>query len=581
MEGSMSLKKRAVEGIVVAGSLVMMSSIAQAADVAGTQPMTVAAVTRTDLATNGTAGVVAQLNQFETSALESIGQTAGVEQMNRALVAAAEVTSVDGTQPDVTVQPTDGTQPTTGIQPGANTQSATGIQPDANTQPTIGTQPNTNTQPTDGTQPTTGTQPDANTQPTGAAGDNSTQQIGGAQAGVTAQLTDSLQAGAAGQPVDGTQVNTQSTDGTPTDVNTQPTDGTQPDVNTQPTTGTQPDVNTQPTDVNTQPTDGTQPGVNTQPVDGTQTNAVAQAGSGMSEEEQEWQNRLMADVEEFLYVRAEGSEDAEIVGKLYKGDVAQIAEVGDTWTHVESGNVDGYVMNSYCLYGSDAWNYANETFDVEAEIQEDGLRVRSGADPEASVLAAVSTGMSFPVDTSVEAVDGWVAIDYKGSTGYVSAEYVTTELALGEAVTIEEEKEQLAKEAAEAAKSAQVSSPGTTQNGAMAASVDDVTLLAALIQCEAGSESYEGQLAVGAVVMNRVRSGGYPGSIYGVIYQSGQFTPAGRGSVASVAANGPKASCMQAAQEAINGADNTGGALRFRGASSGQPGIVIGNHVFW
>ena len=104
---------------------------------------------------------------------------------------------------------------------------------------------------------------------------------------------------------------------------------------------------------------------------------------------------------------------------------------------------------------------------------------------------------------------------------------MTTELALGEAVTIEEEKERLAKEAAEAAKSAQVSSSGTVQNGAMAASVDDVTLLAALIQCEAGSESYEGQLAVGAVVMNRVRSGAYPGSIYGVIYESGQVTPAG------------------------------------------------------
>lgn len=524
----MSLKKRAIEGIVVAGSLVMMSSIAQAADVAGTQPMTVAAVTRTDLATNGTAGVVAELNQFETSVLESVGGTAGVERMNRALVAAAEAASEDGTQEGVTVQPT------------------VGMPTDVNTQPTDGTQTDVNTQPTDGTQT------NVNTQPSDAAGDNSTQQIGVAQAGVTAQLTDSLQAGVAGQPVDGTQ----------TDVNTQPTDGT-------------------PTDVNTQTADGTQTDVNTQPTDGTQTDVVAQPGSGMSEEEQEWQNRLMADVEEFLYIRAEGSEDAEIVGKLYKGDVAQIAEVGDTWTHVESGNVDGYVMNSYCLYGLDAWNYANETFDVEAEIQTDGLRVRSSADPEASVLAAVSTGMSFPVDTSVEAVDGWVAIDYKGSTGYVSAEYVTTELALGEAITIEEEKEQLAKEAAEAAKSAQVSSPGTTQNGAMAASVDDVTLLAALIQCEAGSESYEGQLAVGAVVMNRVRSGGYPSSIYGVIYQSGQFTPAGRGSVASVAANGPKASCMQAAQEAINGADNTGGALRFRGASSGQPGVVIGNHVFW
>ena len=53
----------------------------------------------------------------------------------------------------------------------------------------------------------------------------------------------------------------------------------------------------------------------------------------------------------------------------------------------------------------------------------------------------------------------------------------------------------------------------TVQNAAVEATVDDVTLLAAIIQCEAGNEVYEGQLAVGAVVMNRVRSGGYPGTV--------------------------------------------------------------------
>ena len=301
----------------------------------------------------------------------------------------------------------------------------------------------------------------------------------------------------------------------------------------------------------------------------------------MSAEEQEWQNRLMADVDDFLYIRESGDENAAIVGKLYKGDVAEITEAGDTWTHVESGNVDGYVKNSYCVTGSEAYTYANDTFDTEVEIQTNGLRIRSSADPDASVLAAVSTGMTFPLDADAETVDGWVAIDYKGTTGYVSAEYVTTELALGEAVTIEEEQAAAAKAAAEAAKSAQVSSAGTVQNSAVAASVDDVTLLAALIQCEAGNECYEGQLAVGAVVMNRVRSGRYAGSIYGVIYQAGQFPPAGRGSVASIASNGPKSSCIQAAQEAINGADNTGGATCFSRASRGHAGVVIGNHVFY
>lgn len=91
-------------------------------------------------------------------------------------------------------------------------------------------------------------------------------------------------------------------------------------------------------------------------------------------------------------------------------------------------------------------------FDTEVEIQTNGLRIRSSADPDASVLAAVSTGMTFPLDADAETVDGWVAIDYKGTTGYVSAEYVTTELALGEAVTIEEEQAAAAKAAGRSGK---------------------------------------------------------------------------------------------------------------------------------
>ena len=132
-----------------------------------------------------------------------------------------------------------------------------------------------------------------------------------------------------------------------------------------------------------------------------------------------------------------------------------------------------------------------------------------------------------------------------------------------------------------AAQAAQTTETSTVQNASVSASYDDVTLLAALIQCEAGNECYEGQLAVGAVVMNRLRSGAYPSSISGVIYQSGQFPPAGQGMVASIAANGPKSSCVQAAQQALGGSDNTGGATCFSRASSGRAGVVIGNHVFY
>ena len=307
------------------------------------------------------------------------------------------------------------------------------------------------------------------------------------------------------------------------------------------------------------------------------------AGSEQTEEEALWQNRLMADVNDYLYVRASADADAEIVGKLYKGDVAEIQEEGSGWTHVASGNVDGYVNNDYCVTGTEALAYAQQNFDTEAEVRTNGLRIRSEADENASVITAVSEGTTLKVDSGVETDDQWVAVVYGGTTRYVSADYVATSLALGEGITIEEEQAELARIAEEEAakKAAQVTEVTTVQNAAVEATVDDVTLLAAIIQCEAGNEVYEGQLAVGAVVMNRVRSGGYPSTVHDVIYQKSQFPPAGAGSVANVAAKGPKQSCLQAAQEALNGTDNTGGATCFRRASSGHAGVVIGNHVFY
>ena len=315
----------------------------------------------------------------------------------------------------------------------------------------------------------------------------------------------------------------------------------------------------------------------------TETADASTEDSAQTEEEQIWQNCLMADVNDYLYVRASADPDAQIVGKLYKGDVAGIQETGDAWTHVASGNVDGYVNNDYCVTGTEALTYAQQNFDTEAEVLTNGLRIRSEADENASVITAVSEGTTLKVDSSVETDDEWVAVVYGGTTRYVSADYVTTSLALGEGVTIEEEQAELARIAEEEAakKAAQVTEVTTVQNEAVEASVDDVTLLAAIIQCEAGNEVYEGQLAVGAVIMNRVRAGGYPSTVHDVIYQKSQFPPAGAGMVASVAARGPKQSCLQAAQEALNGTDNTGGATCFRRASSGHAGVVIGNHVFY
>lgn len=115
-------------------------------------------------------------------------------------------------------------------------------------------------------------------------------------------------------------------------------------------------------------------------------------------------------------------------------------------------------------------------------------------------------------------------------------------------------------------------------------SSSDVYLLAKVIAAEARGESYTGQVAVGAVVLNRVRHSSFPDSISGVVYQSGAFS-AVRDSNWSVA---PDATAQKAARDAINGWDPTGGAIYYYNPAKTsnkwirtRPVITtIGRHVF-
>ncbi|WP_026509620.1 cell wall hydrolase [Butyrivibrio sp. LC3010] len=110
----------------------------------------------------------------------------------------------------------------------------------------------------------------------------------------------------------------------------------------------------------------------------------------------------------------------------------------------------------------------------------------------------------------------------------------------------------------------------------------DRYLLANLIYCEAGAEPYEGKVAVGAVVINRVLSSVYPDTVVGVIYQSGQFSPVGSGRLALALANGSATeACYQAADAAMSGATNVGNCVYFRTPIPGLSGINIGGHVFY
>lgn len=317
----------------------------------------------------------------------------------------------------------------------------------------------------------------------------------------------------------------------------------------------------------------------------------------LTQEQQEWQTKLMPNVEESLNVRAQADEQSDIVGKLYKGSVADIVENDGTWAHIKSGNVDGYVNVSYCVTGTDALSYAYDTCGEIATVNTDGLRVREAANTESKALEVADQGKTYQVDRAAQAQDGWIAVVSNSQTGYIAADYATRSLNTRVGITIEEEQAQIAaqkeaerkaaeeKAAAEAAKAAQKNTSENTsskkaetiQGEAVSAGADDLTLLAAIIECEAGGESYECQLAVGAAVINRVKSSSYPNSISGVIYQKGQFGPASSGKLARKLSGRISSSCYSAAQEAMSGVDNTGGCTSFNDHGSG---ISIGNMKF-
>lgn len=120
--------------------------------------------------------------------------------------------------------------------------------------------------------------------------------------------------------------------------------------------------------------------------------------------------------------------------------------------------------------------------------------------------------------------------------------------------------------------------------GSTSSSSDNVNLLARLINGEARGESYTGQVAVGAVVLNRVKSSSFPNTISGVIYQKNAFTAVTDGQM-----NKPvNQSCYNAARDALNGWDPSGGALYYYNPATAtsswiwsRPVITrIGNHVF-
>lgn len=199
--------------------------------------------------------------------------------------------------------------------------------------------------------------------------------------------------------------------------------------------------------------------------------AAAEAAS-MTDEEKEFSNLVIAQVNSYVNVRSDADENSEVVGKLYDKSVGTFLSEKDGWYEINSGNVTGYVKGEYCVTGKDAVELAKEVGTRIATVTTTTLKVRDDASTEAAVLGLVPIDEELSV---VEEQDGWVKVDIEEGHGWVSMDYVTLRTDFVKAESKAEEEARLAKEAeerrkAQAAAAANSKKPGSGNKNYNAAS---------------------------------------------------------------------------------------------------------------
>lgn len=188
----------------------------------------------------------------------------------------------------------------------------------------------------------------------------------------------------------------------------------------------------------------------------------------MNDIDMEYANLVIAKVNDYVNVRSNASEEAEIVGKLYDKSVGTYLSEKDGWYEIASGNCRGYVKAEYVVTGTDAIALAKEVGKQIATVTTTTLYVREMPSTESSVIGMV------PIEDELTVVEegvdeGWVKVSIEEGEGYVSSEYVTLSTEFVKAESKAEEEARLAAEEAErkkanaaAAKSAGGKSSGSS-----------------------------------------------------------------------------------------------------------------------
>ena len=313
------------------------------------------------------------------------------------------------------------------------------------------------------------------------------------------------------------------------------------------------------------------------------------------------------DAKDMLDIHAEANTASAVIGQVMEdGHVAILAKYND-WVQIQAGEIAGWVpaenlveteisneeavaANEQVIAERTGATASEDEFFAEEEVQQDetaALQAEASEaaqneieevqtaeeaariEAEAQAKAAAEEAARLEAEAQAKAAEEAARLEAEAQAK--AAEEAARLEAEAQAKAAAEEAARLEAEAQQAALAAQTA----------AISAEELKLLANIIYCEAGSESYVGKVAVGNVIMNRVKSASQPNTITEVVYAKGQFSPVRNGSLQrALSSDKADAACYQAAIEALAGAQPVGGKLFFR-RNNGRSGQVIGHHVFY
>ena len=300
------------------------------------------------------------------------------------------------------------------------------------------------------------------------------------------------------------------------------------------------------------------------------------------------------DAKDMLDIHAEANTASAVIGQVMEdGHVAILAKYND-WVQIQAGEIAGWVpaenlveteisneeavaANEQVIAERTGATASEDEFFAEEEVQQDetaALQAEASEAAQNEIEEVQTAEEAARLEAEAQAKAAEEAARLEAEAQAKAAEEAARLEAEAQAKAAAEEAARIAAEAQQAALAAQAAQTA-------AISAEELKLLANIIYCEAGSESYVGKVAVGNVIMNRVKSASQPNTITEVVYAKGQFSPVRNGSLQrALSSDKADAACYQAAIEALAGAQPVGGKLFFR-RNNGRSGQVIGHHVFY